>query len=274
MVEFFSDIGRFLNVVVDTPFEVLCDIIFACEFAENFEVFAFLNILRSDIADEGTDAVDIVGETNTGDHFDEGQDHRLLVCCSSEVSKPDSEHHSGGPVIGPCVFLKPRRKVNIFVVHPVLLFVNTGHGNQENGHDMCKTEVKQKNLDQVPVLFIVKVVNKKYLQFLYFLQALAQFYDDEQPEVYGDSEICKQVQDEDKHADKIDWKVVFEVVTPNLSERPQSLTLLKLNRKKIYPNLNQVKRQTERLESLHHRVFIHLIEHNTQRVNYRKYDDL
>lgn len=154
------------------------------------------------------------------------------------------------------------------------MFVDGSHGNQENGQDVCKTEVEQKNLDQVPVLFVVKVVDEEDLQFLDFLQALAQFDDDEQPEVDGDSEVCKQVQDEDEHADKIDWEVVFEVVTPNLSERAQSLALLEFNRKKIYPNLNQVKHQTERLESLHNRVFIHLIEHNTQCVNDRKHDDL
>lgn len=79
VVELFSDVGRFFDVIVDAPLEVLRDVIFACEFAEDFEVFAFLNILGSDIADEGTDAVDVVGETNAGDHFDESQDYGLLV---------------------------------------------------------------------------------------------------------------------------------------------------------------------------------------------------
>jgi hypothetical protein len=57
-----------------------------------------------------------------------------------------------------------------------------------------KTEVKEKHLDQVPVLFVVKVVDEKYFQFLYFFQSLTQLHNDEQSEIYGDFKVPKKVQ--------------------------------------------------------------------------------
>jgi hypothetical protein len=60
-----------------------------------------------------------------------------------------------------------------------------------------EAEVKEKNLDQVPVLFVVKVVDKKYLQFLYFFQSLTKFHNDEQSKIYGDFKVTKEVQYQD-----------------------------------------------------------------------------
>ncbi len=54
------------------------------------------------------------------------------------------------------------------MVHPVLLFVDGGHGDEKYRQDMCETEVEQKDLDQVPVLFVVEVVDEEHLQFLHF----------------------------------------------------------------------------------------------------------
>ena len=89
-----------------------------------------------------------------------------------EISESNSEHHGGGPVISPCIFLEPRGQINVFVVHPVLLLVDGSHGDEEDGKDVSETEVEKEDLDEIPVLFVVEVVDEKHFEFLNFFQTL------------------------------------------------------------------------------------------------------
>lgn len=50
---------------------------------------------------------------------------------------------------------------------------------------MCKREVKEENLDERPVLFFIEVMNEEYFKFLYLVQALRKFDNNEKPKVFS-----------------------------------------------------------------------------------------
>lgn len=81
---------------------------------------------------------------------------------------------------------------------------------------MGKTEVKKEHFYQVPVLLIVEIVDKEYFKFLYLFQPLTQLYNNEQAKVDGDFKVGKEIQNQDKHTNEIDRKVILQVIPPNI----------------------------------------------------------
>lgn len=144
--EFLLNVDGLINVIVDPPGQRLWEVVFAGQFLEHFEVFAFLKVLLADVADKGTNAVDIVGKADTADSLNEDETKCLLVCGCNNVSKPHCEHDSSAPIIRPYILLIPRRAVNAFGDHPIAFNVDICHGSQKNSQHMRKTKVKQKNL--------------------------------------------------------------------------------------------------------------------------------
>jgi hypothetical protein len=114
---------------------------------------------------------------------------------------------------------------------------------------MGKRKVEEKNLDEGPVLFFVEVMDEEDLKFLYLVQTLRKFDNDEKPKVCSHLDFGEQIKHEDYHADDVNSEVVLKIIVPDLSQSPQSLALLKLNSDEIYTDLDQVKDQTKRLKS-------------------------
>jgi hypothetical protein len=40
---------------------------------------------------------------------------------------------------------------------------------------MCETKIEKKDLDERPILFVIKVIDERYLKLFYFIQALREF---------------------------------------------------------------------------------------------------
>jgi hypothetical protein len=175
MIELFFDVRRFFNVIINLPLQFTCEIIFSGKFLKNFQVFTFFHILLANLADKHTDTIYVVSKSNTTDHFDHCQNNSLHVVGGIKVARPNSQHCRSGPVIGPCVFLRPWSKANVFVIHPVFIFTYSSHGYETESQDVGQRKIEEKNLDQRPVLFVVKVLDKKDFQFSYFFKSLPNF---------------------------------------------------------------------------------------------------
>ncbi len=87
-VELFSYVDTLLDVVADPPLQVVRKGVFLAELFEGLEVFALLDVLGSDIADERADPVDVVGEAHDTDDFYEDQAESLLVVGGIEIAEP------------------------------------------------------------------------------------------------------------------------------------------------------------------------------------------
>jgi hypothetical protein len=175
MIRLFFDVRRFFNVIIDLPLQFLCEIIFSGKFLKNFQVFAFFHILLANLADKHTNTIDVVSKSNTTDHFDHCQNNSLHVVGGIKVARSNSQHCCRGPVICPCVFLRPWSKANVFVVHPVFIFTRSSHGYEAESQDVGHRKIEEKNLDQRPVLFVVEVFDTKDFQFFNFFKSLPNF---------------------------------------------------------------------------------------------------
>ena len=56
--------------------------------------------------------------------------------------------------------------------HPIMLVVDIGHFEQNDGEDVCKAEIEEDDLDQRPILFIVVIFDEVHLKLLQFLHTV------------------------------------------------------------------------------------------------------
>ena len=75
--------------------------------AKGLEVATAFEVVGSDVADEGANPVDVVGETHDADDLDEDEAQRLKVVGGHEIPEPNRQHDVDSPVVGPDVLLEP-----------------------------------------------------------------------------------------------------------------------------------------------------------------------
>jgi len=68
----------------------------------------FNNILETNVADQSSHAVNVVGEDDAADGLNEDHETSFLVASWNNVPEPYRQHYSRAPVIRPNVFLVPR----------------------------------------------------------------------------------------------------------------------------------------------------------------------
>lgn len=66
---------------------------------------SLFDVLRPNVADEGTDPVDVVGETDNTEELDEDETDCFFLggCC--DIAEANCEHDVCSPVVGPDVLL-------------------------------------------------------------------------------------------------------------------------------------------------------------------------
>ncbi len=128
-------------------------------FLKNFEVFAFFNVLSTNVGNQTTNAVDIISQSYTTDGLNENETKSFFVGCSHDITKPHCQHNVDSPVIGPNVPLAPVGLIYMSSNHPIVARVYLSHHNEQNGEEMGKAEVEDEGFDERPILFIVVVLN-------------------------------------------------------------------------------------------------------------------
>lgn len=88
--------------------------------SEDLVLFAFLKVLSPNVADERSNAVDVVSKCHTAESLNEDKAESLEIVGRNNISKSDCEHDVDCPIVRPNVYLVPRGKINVLCDHPVL----------------------------------------------------------------------------------------------------------------------------------------------------------
>lgn len=168
--ELFLYVNRLFDIIVDAPTQLLRQIVLYDKLFEDFEVFAFFDVLRADVWDETADAVDVVGEGEAAEGFDEDEADGLLISRGDDVPEPHCQHYISSPIIRPNVPLDPRGIVNFFGDHPINVSVKVRHRHEQYRQNMREAKVENERLRQRPILFVVIIVYYVNLQLLHTLQ--------------------------------------------------------------------------------------------------------
>lgn len=128
---------------------------------KSFDTFAFLDILLSNIANQSSNSVDIVGKAHDTDDFNEDEAESFDVVTGREVSKANSEHDVDSPVVGPDILGKPPCLWNTLFYMPGSISFYFSHCREDYGQNMGKAEVKKHNLHKRPVLLMVVVFDEE-----------------------------------------------------------------------------------------------------------------
>jgi hypothetical protein len=145
-IEFFTNVDTFLDIVVDAPLNFGLKLILVSQLLEGFEVLAFLKVLSADVTDECSNPIDVVGQTNNTDYFNEDEAHCFIVSCCVDVPEAHCQHYIHSPIVGPNVLLKPKGVgTNVFAGIPIVVHVDVGDSSEKYGENMRKAEVKQKH---------------------------------------------------------------------------------------------------------------------------------
>lgn len=173
-IKLLANIDTLLNVIVNFPLNFRRQLVLVSQLLESLKVLAFLQVLSTDVANQSTDPVDIVSQTNHANNFNKNKTQSLSIVSSHNIPKSNSQHYVHSPIVPPYVLLKPRTPVDVLARVPVVVGINTRHSSQKNSKNMRKAEVKEKHLRQRPVLLIMIRFYKENLQFLHLLQTLRQ----------------------------------------------------------------------------------------------------
>lgn len=151
---------------------------------EGLVIFALLDVLGADVADEHANGVDVVGQADHAEDLDDDHAEGLLVVGGYDVSETYGQHDGRAPVVGPGVALEPVGCADAFYGLPVCLVVHAGHRREADCQDMREAEVKENHLDERPILRVIVIFYEKCLQLLHLLQTLRQFSDNEQSQEF------------------------------------------------------------------------------------------
>ena len=211
-VEVLLDVDALLDVVADLPLELVGQVVLVGQLLERLRVLELLDVLRADVADEGADRVDVVGEAHHAHDLDEDQAERLLVVRGRDVSEANGQHDVAAPVVGPDVLLKPARVLYPDHAVPGLFFAGVRHGREQYGQNVGKDEVEDEDLQQRPVLLVVVVLDEVDFELLQLFEALGQLGDDEEPQVEHRLDLLVVVYEQDQQAQDVDGHVGPAVV--------------------------------------------------------------
>jgi hypothetical protein len=215
-IEALSELSILLNIVINLPGEILVESILPSQFLEYLGPLALLCVLAADVLDEGSDAVDVVGEDEAAEGLDEDEAEGFLVVGSDDIAEADGEHHGAGPVVGPDVLLLPLLIPNALLCHPVRVGTQASHARKQDADHVSKAEVGNDDLDQRPVLLVVKVFNPIDLQALYFIQRLRQFEEDDSLQVEQVFIHHTAVQQNDQQRNCISHQTAISIRSPDL----------------------------------------------------------
>jgi hypothetical protein len=155
---------------------------------ENFELFAPVLVLQSNICYDRPHPVDVVSHHDTAERLDKDHTNCFFVIDWHDITETDSEHDVCRPVIRPNISFDPGSIYYPLFDYPVVGRAECCHSCQKKSYQMSEAKIDQKNLYHLPILLVINISYKVNLQFLNFIQALRQFKDDKHPEI-GDSSL-------------------------------------------------------------------------------------
>ena len=141
VVELLLYFWGFLDVVVDFEGQLLGNCVLVGKFFENFELLASVLVLKSDVVEDGSHAVDVVGHDDAAEGLDEDEADGFLVVGCWEVAESNSQHDVGGPVDRPDVLLGPGGVAKAVFDEPAVVGAETGHGSKDDADDVGVAEV-------------------------------------------------------------------------------------------------------------------------------------
>ena len=127
---------------MDLLIQLLGQIVFVYHLLEDLEVFALLDVLRSDVSNQIAYAIDVIRQGEAADSLYEDQAERFLVCGSYHITESDSKHDIDPPIVRPNITFSPVCIIDVLFYHPVIILVDLGHNDEKDGKEVCKTEVK------------------------------------------------------------------------------------------------------------------------------------
>ena len=126
-IEQFLDVGMLLNVAIDSPWQILTDLMLIGQLFEYFQVLTLGNILRSNLWYQRSHTVDVVCKDHAADCLDEYHTKSFLIGNRSHISKANSQHYSCSPIIWPNVLLKPFSIVDTLYSQPIIVRIKLRH---------------------------------------------------------------------------------------------------------------------------------------------------
>lgn len=115
---------------------------------------------------------------------------------------------------------------------------------------MGQREVKEKNLNQRPVLLIIKVMDEKYLDFFNSIESLTQLDDQEQSHVNNGGKVSEAINEDNYNAYGVSEQIILCIVIPNLSQVIKPFALLEFNGKKVDDHFTKIENQADCLNAL------------------------
>lgn len=98
-----------------------------------FEFLLFLLLVLSNWVYESTDIIYVISKSNTTESLYKYKHNRFIIISRSYISKPDSKHNIGPPIVPPNVLYKPLCIINAKLNFPILCFINIGHQIKQDG---------------------------------------------------------------------------------------------------------------------------------------------
>ena len=169
---------------------------------------------------------------------------------SWEVAESNGEHDVGGPVDRPDVFLGPGDVAQAVFDEPAVVGAETGHGSKDDADDVGIAEVDKKHLSQFPVLLVIDISYEVDLYFLYFLEALWQFEDDEDPEEGDLFGFGGDVDEKDYKTDAVNPEILVHVVLYDISDDIDSFSGCKFDGDQIQHDFYEIEDEAAYLDCL------------------------
>ena len=216
-VKFFANVDALLNVVGDAPLKLIRKTVLIAQLLKSFVVFPLFEVLRPNVADEGSDPINVVSETHHRKYLNENEAKSFAVIGGWKVSEADSQHDVDAPVIGPNVLRKPAFARESFDLLPVVHGVEVGHRRQEDREDVGEAEVEEHDFDEWPVLFVVVVLNEADLEFIKPIQALRQFCYYEESDKEKSTPVLIQWNCQNNNIHQIYYHSLFKIIIDNIS---------------------------------------------------------
>lgn len=164
------------------------------QLSKNFKLLASVHILLSDIRNNRTHSIDVVGHNDATKCLYKDNAYGLQIVRSHQITKANSKHYIRCPVIRPNVSLKPWSTRDSLDSKPVMRWIKICHCSQNQSDDVGIAEVNKKHFDHFPILFIIDISDEVNFYFLDFVQTLRQLHDDKHSKVAGDVLIGDDVQ--------------------------------------------------------------------------------
>lgn len=140
-------------------------------------------VLTAYVADDVSDAVDVVGHHDAAEGFDEDEADCFAGVVGDDIAEAHCQHDVGSPVVGPDVLDGPVRVLYVFGHHPAVAGTEVGDGGEHQGDDVRVAEVHEEHFAKFPVLLVLDVMDEIDLYFIDALETLGKFEDNKKPKV-------------------------------------------------------------------------------------------